>query len=147
MSKRVLYVLNLMKPLSQLKPSLVRWFSTQSFFFVDQRHSKETRGPKVLKRMLSIFVRLFFNHSFFMFLIKISFFSMLAYFVWLLPFPRYKGANTQNLEFLFLVRFPMKFAACMFFNQIDPALVVSEQFLSGVWQQICCSFFCFRDKT
>jgi hypothetical protein len=36
-----------MKPLSQLKPSLVRWFSTQSFFFVDQRHSKETRGPKV----------------------------------------------------------------------------------------------------
>lgn len=54
-SKRALYVLNLMKPLSQLKPGLVRWLSTKFFFFLPEAYKRNKR-TKGVKKMLSIFV-------------------------------------------------------------------------------------------
>lgn len=102
-SKRALYVLNLMKPLSQLKPGLVRWLSTKFFFFY-QRHTKETRGPKVLKRCcLFLYVdRLFFNQSFIVFLIEI--------FCMALTVSKIKGG--QHPQFRIFISSPIPYEIC-----------------------------------
>jgi len=80
--------------------------------FVDLNYMKETRGPKMSKRVLSVYVcgvfifqPILVGFFFSMFLIKLSLYSMVKDFLWLLLFLRYKGGynetNLLNLEFLF----------------------------------------------